>query len=152
MERVVITYGTSDLFHIGHLNLFKKLKEYGSNLIVGVSTDEFNAIKGKKTIIPFEQRIEIVRSVRYVDNVIPENCWEQKVHDIKKYGVGLFCIGSDWKGKFDFLDMYCEVKYIDRTAGISTSQLKEVLKAIEFSRDKFVQAFELLDQIRRQIE
>lgn len=152
MRKIVITYGTFDLFHVGHLNLFKKLKLYGSHLIVGVSTDEFNAVKGKKTIIPFEQRIEIVRSVRYVDDVIAEKSWDQKIDDIKNYSVDLFCIGSDWRGKFDFLTKYCDVKYLERTEGISTSQLKEVLSAIEFSKDKFVQAFDLLDQIRKQID
>jgi len=125
--KVVITYGTFDLFHIGHLNLLKRAKALGDFLIVGVSTDEFNAIKGKKSVYPYEHRAEIVRSIKYVDLVIPERNWEQKIEDIKKYNVDVFVMGDDWKGKFDYLKEYCEVVYLPRTEGISTTELKEAL-------------------------
>ncbi|RUM31820.1 MAG: glycerol-3-phosphate cytidylyltransferase [Aquifex sp.] len=125
--KVVITYGTFDLFHIGHLNLLKRAKSLGDYLIVGVSTDEFNEIKGKKSVFPYEHRAEIVRSIKYVDLVIPEKSWEQKIEDIKKYKVDVFVMGDDWKGKFDYLKEYCEVIYLPRTQGISTTELKETL-------------------------
>ena len=125
----VITYGTFDMFHIGHLNLLKRAKGLGDRLIVGVSTDEFNEKKGKKTLIPFEERKEIVKSIKYVDEVIPEYSWDQKIEDIKKYNIDVFVMGNDWKGKFDFLKKYCEVVYLPRTDDISTTKLKENLKA-----------------------
>ncbi len=99
----VLTYGTFDLFHRGHLNLLRRAKNFGDYLIVGVSTDEFNRIKGKKTLISFEERMEIVKSIRYVDEVIPEESWEQKERDIKKFDIETFVMGSDWKGEFDYL-------------------------------------------------
>lgn len=131
MSKTVLTYGTFDLFHIGHLNILKRLKERGDHLIVGVSTDEFNAIKGKKPIVPFEQRIEIVRSIRYVDEAIPEDNWAQKRLDIEKYGVNVFGIGDDWRGKFDDLEDKVEVIYLPRTSGISTTEMKRVLSAFD---------------------
>ncbi len=124
----ILTYGTFDLFHIGHLNLLKRAKALGDYLIVGVSTDEFNKIKGKKTLIPFEERIEIVKSIRYVDEVIPEKSWDQKIKDIKQLEIDTFVIGDDWRGKFDFLKEYCKVVYLPRTKGISSTSLKESLK------------------------
>lgn len=123
-----ITYGTFDLFHIGHLKLLERIKGMCSNLIVAVSTDEFNELKGKKCVIPYEQRAAIVSGIKYVDKVIPETNWEQKVEDIKKYNIDCMVMGNDWEGKFDFLKEYCEIIYIPRTEGISTSQLKEILK------------------------
>ena len=126
--RTVITYGTFDLFHIGHLNLLRRAKELGDYLIVAVSTDEFNAIKGKKCKIRDVDRMEIVRAIRYVDKVIPETEWEQKPKDIEKYNVDILVMGDDWKGKFDDLSEKCEVVYLPRTVGISTTQLKEELK------------------------
>lgn len=127
MGKTVLTYGTFDLFHIGHLNILKRLAGYGDRLIVGVSTDEFNALKGKKPVVPFEQRIEIVDSIKYVDTAIPEDRWSQKREDIKEYGVDVFGIGEDWKGKFDDLEDDVEVVYLPRTIGISTTELKRVL-------------------------
>ncbi|NHC60261.1 adenylyltransferase/cytidyltransferase family protein [Paenalcaligenes suwonensis] len=124
MKRTVITYGTFDLFHIGHLNLLKKLKGLGDELIVGVSTDEFNEEKGKSTIIKFEDRLSIVESIKCVDIVIPENSWDQKEKDIQNYNVSIFGIGDDWQGKFDNLKTLCEVVYIPRTTGISTTAIK----------------------------
>lgn len=125
--KTVITYGTFDMFHIGHLKLIQKLKKLGDKLIIAVSTDEFNELKGKKTIIPFDQRAEIVENIKGVDLVIPEKSWEQKIEDIKKYNVDIFAIGDDWKGKFDFLKDYCEVIYLPRTEGISTTEIKQYI-------------------------
>ena len=126
-EKIVLTYGTFDMFHIGHLNLLNRLKNLGSKLIVAVSTDEFNSIKGKKTLIPFEQRALIVQNIKCVDMVISEENWEQKIDDIKKYNVDIFAMGDDWQGKFDFLKDYCEVIYLPRTQNISTTELKKEL-------------------------
>ena len=126
-EKIVLTYGTFDMFHIGHLNLLNRLKSLGDKLIVAVSTDEFNSIKGKKTLIPFEQRALIVQNIKCVDMVISEENWEQKIDDIKKYNVDIFAMGDDWKGKFDFLKNHCEVIYLPRTQNISTTELKKEL-------------------------
>lgn len=126
-EKIVLTYGTFDMFHIGHLNLLNRLKSLGDKLIVAVSTDEFNSIKGKKTLIPFEQRALIVQNIKCVDMVISEENWEQKIYDIKKYNVDIFAMGNDWQGKFDFLKDYCEVIYLPRTQNISTTELKKEL-------------------------
>ncbi len=126
--RVVLTYGTFDLFHIGHLNLLKRLKTLGDYLVVAVSTDEFNRGKGKQTIIGFEDRIEIVRACKYVDLAIPETRWEQKIEDVHEHGVDVFAMGDDWTGKFDFLKPYCEVVYLPRTANISSTSIKNSLR------------------------
>ena len=127
-EKIVLTYGTFDMFHIGHLNLLNRLKSLGDKLIVAVSTDEFNSIKGKKTLIPFEQRALIVQNIKCVDMVISEKNWEQKIDDIKKYNVDIFAMGDDWKGKFDFLlDEGVDVVYLPRTPEISSSQIKNDL-------------------------
>lgn len=127
MKRV-ITYGTFDLLHIGHINLLRRAKLYGDYLIVGISTDEFNELKGKKAYYSFEQRKGILEAIRYVDLVIPEKSWEQKIEDIIKYDVDIFVMGDDWKGKFDFLKDYCEVIYLPRTVGISTTKIKTDIK------------------------
>ena len=127
MKRV-ITYGTFDLFHIGHLNLLKRAKALGDYLIVAVSSDEFNLQKGKVCKIKDIDRMQIVEAIKYVDQVIPETSWDQKIEDVKKYGVDVFVMGDDWKGKFDFLKDYCEVVYLPRTEGISSTQLKEELR------------------------
>ena len=151
-EKIVITYGTFDLFHIGHLKLLKRLSNLGNKLIVAVSTDEFNALKGKKTIIPFEQRAEIVENIKCVDMVIAENSWEQKINDIKNYNVNIFAMGNDWKGKFDFLKEYCEVVYLDRTEGISSTQLKNTLKKFSVSKYEILKAFDILEQLKKDFE
>lgn len=127
--RKVITYGTYDLFHIGHLNLLRRAKELGDYLIVAVSSDEFNREKGKACKISDVDRMEIVQAIRYVDEVILETSWEQKVDDVQKYDVDVFVMGDDWKGKFDFLKEYCEVVYLPRTEGISTTQIKNSLSS-----------------------
>lgn len=125
----VITYGTFDLFHIGHLNLLRRAKELGDYLIVAVSSDEFNLKeKGKVCQIKDVDRMEIVKAIRYVDEVILEESWDQKVKDVQKYDIDVFVMGDDWEGKFDFLEEYCEVVYLPRTEGISSTQLKEELR------------------------
>ena len=130
MKRV-ITYGTYDLLHYGHINLLKRAKLLGDYLIVCLSTDEFNTIeKDKKTYFKYEERKLLLESIRYVDLVIPETSWEQKLTDIDLYHVDIFVIGDDWKGKFDFLKDECEVVYLPRTEEISTTLIKENLKKI----------------------
>lgn len=125
----VITYGTFDLLHYGHIRLLKRAKELGDYLIVGLSTDEFNQLqKHKESYNSYEERKYILEAIRYVDEVIPEQNWEQKAQDIKKYNINTFVMGSDWQGKFDFLKPYCEVIYLPRTPGISTSKIKNDLK------------------------
>ena len=124
----VITYGTFDLLHYGHINLLKRARALGDYLIVGLSSDEFNAVKGKKAFFDFEARKKMLESVRYVDEVVVEGCWEQKVEDVKKYGADVFVIGDDWAGKFDYLKMYCEVVYLPRTEGVSSSMIRRELK------------------------
>ncbi|MCE8035039.1 glycerol-3-phosphate cytidylyltransferase [Billgrantia tianxiuensis] len=150
MGGTVITYGTFDMFHIGHLNLLRRLAGMGNRLIVAVSTDEFNAGKGKRTLIPFEQRAEIVRSIRYVDEVIPETNWEQKIEDVQRYDVSTFAIGDDWRGHFDFLTPYCEVVYLPRTEGVSTTDLKRSLNRFcSVSREDLLRAFDVLEALRK---
>ena len=126
MKRV-ITYGTFDLLHYGHIKLLKRAKEQGDYLIVGLSTNKFNEIKGKKCYFTYEERKEMVQAIRYVDLVIPENNWEQKINEIKDNKVDVFVMGDDWKGKFDFLKDYCDVVYLERTPEISTTKIKNEL-------------------------
>lgn len=123
----VITYGTYDLLHVGHINLLRRARELGDYLIVALSTDEFNRIKHKEAYHKFEDRKAILEAIRYVDEVIPENSWEQKIQDVIDNKVDIFVMGDDWKGQFDFLKEYCEVVYLPRTEGISTTKIKEDL-------------------------
>lgn len=123
----VITYGTFDLLHHGHIRLLERAKALGDYLIVAISTDDFNLGKGKVCAYSYEERAHIVKAIRYVDEVIPEVSWEQKIDDVKEKEVDIFVIGDDWTGKFDFLKEYCEVVYLPRTEGISTTQTKEQL-------------------------
>lgn len=128
MKRV-ITYGTFDLLHYGHINLLHRAKELGDYLIVALSTDEFNwNCKQKKCYFSYEKRKQLLEAVRYVDLVIPEESWDQKTTDVQLYKVDTFVMGDDWKGKFDFLKDYCEVVYLPRTPEISTSQIKKELR------------------------
>lgn len=129
MKRV-ITYGTFDLLHYGHINLLRRAKEQGDYLIVALSTDEFNwEQKQKKCYFSYEQRKHLLEAIRYVDLVIPETCWEQKREDIHLYHVDTFVIGNDWEGKFDFLkEEGAEVVYLERTPDISTTTIKQELK------------------------
>lgn len=126
MKRV-ITYGTYDLLHYGHIELLRRAREMGDYLIVALSTDEFNQIKNKKSYYDYEQRKMMLESIRYVDLVIPENNWKQKNQDVTKYEVDIFVMGHDWEGEFDFLKNKCEVIYLKRTEGISTTQIKQEL-------------------------
>lgn len=130
MKRV-ITYGTFDLLHYGHINLLRRAKELGDYLIVGLSTDEFNNIeKKKKCYFSYEQRKQLLEAIRYVDLVIPEVCWEQKKTDIHEYHVDTFVMGNDWEGKFDFLlDEGVDVVYLERTPDISTTAIKNDIKS-----------------------
>lgn len=125
----VITYGTFDLLHYGHINLLKRAKALGDYLIVCLSTDDFNKNeKKKKCYFTFEQRKQLLESIRYVDLVIPETSWDQKVKDVKEFKADIFVMGDDWEGKFDFLKDYCDVVYLPRTPEISTTQIKNNLK------------------------
>jgi glycerol-3-phosphate cytidylyltransferase len=121
---IALTYGTYDLFHIGHVRLFERIKQRYGKLIVAVSTDEFNAIKGKKAVVPYADRVAMVRACRYVDDVIPEDHWAQKETDVVKHGVDAVVMGSDWTGRFDELKALCEVVYLPRTEGVSSTELK----------------------------
>ena len=125
----VITYGTFDLLQYGHINLLRRAKELGDYLIVALSTDEFNwNEKGKKCYFSYEQRKKLLEAIRYVDLVIPEENWDQKIADVREFRVDTFVMGDDWEGKFDFLKAYCEVVYLPRTPEISTTQIKRELK------------------------
>lgn len=123
--KTVLTYGTFDLFHLGHVRLLRRLSALGDRLIVGCSTDEFNDIKGKRSVMSYAQRVEILESCRFVSKVIPENTWEQKREDILREKVDVFGMGSDWEGKFDALCDIVQVVYLPRTEGVSTTQLRE---------------------------
>ena len=122
----VITYGTFDLFHYGHINLLERAKKLGDYLIVGLSTDEFNSLKGKTSKFNYEQRKKFLEAIKYVDEIIPEDNWEQKINDIKEKNVDIFVMGNDWEGKFDYLKEYCEVVYLPRTPRISSTLLKNI--------------------------
>ena len=128
MKRI-LTYGTYDLLHYGHIRLLQRAKQLGDYLIVALSTEEFNQLKGKKTYHNYEARKMMLEAIRYVDLVIPEETWEQKIDDVKKYDVDVVVMGSDWKAdpRFECLKDYCEVVYLDRTEGISTTKIKKEL-------------------------
>ena len=127
MKRV-ITYGTFDLLHYGHINILRRAKALGDYLVVVLSTDEFNRNeKQKKCYFTYEERKNILEAIRYVDLVIPEESWDQKVRDVQEYNIDTFVMGDDWTGKFDFLKEYCEVVYLPRTPEISTTQIKQEL-------------------------
>ncbi|GAQ16864.1 glycerol-3-phosphate cytidylyltransferase [Oceanobacillus picturae] len=126
MKRV-ITYGTFDILHPGHIRLLNRARQLGDYLIVGLSTDEFNTMKGKAAYYTFEQRKDILEALQDVDKVIPENTWGQKIVDIASYSIDTFVMGNDWEGEFDYLKEHCEVIYLPRTTGISTTQIKKDL-------------------------
>jgi len=127
MKRI-ITYGTFDLLHYGHINLLQRAKELGNYLIVGLSTDEFNFQKSKTSFFKYNERKLLLESLRYVDLVIPEDSWEQKIEDVQLYKIDTFVIGDDWVEKFDFLKPHCNVVYLSRTPEISTTKIKNNLK------------------------
>ncbi len=153
MIKTIITYGTFDMFHIGHLKLLQRQKELGDKLIVAVSTDEFNEEKNKKTLIPYDQRVEIIKNIKCVDEVIAEKSWDQKINDIEKYNVDIFSIGDDWTGEFDFLREYCEVVYLSRTKNISTTKLKKSLNSfLSIPREDMMKAFDILAALKKDLE
>lgn len=128
MKRI-LTYGTFDLLHYGHIRLLKRAKQLGDYLIVALSTDEFNEIKGKKAYHNYETRKKMLEAIRYVDLVIPEENWEQKLKDIDEYKVDVVVMGDDWEksDKFDYLKEKCELVFLKRTEGISTTKIKKEL-------------------------
>lgn len=128
-KKIVLTYGTYDILHYGHIRLLKRAKALGDYLIVAISTDEFNELKGKAAFYNYEIRKEMLEAIRYVDLVIPENTWEQKLDDVLKYQVDIVTMGHDWENspRFEYLREYCDVVYLPRTPDISTTQIKETL-------------------------
>lgn len=137
MKRI-LTYGTFDLLHYGHIEILRRAKALGDYLVVAVSTDEFNKQKGKVAYHSYETRKKMLEAIRYVDLVIPENSWKQKINDVKEYHIDVVVMGSDWAGsdKFDYLKDYCEVVYLERTPGVSTTMIKNDLKLKEAEENK----------------
>ena len=129
MKRI-LTYGTFDLLHYGHIEILRRAKALGDYLVVALSTDEFNESKGKVAYHSYETRKKMLEAIRYVDLVVPENTWEQKANDVKEYHIDTVVMGSDWAGsdKFDYLKEYCEVVFLERTPGVSTTMIKDDLK------------------------
>lgn len=128
--KTVITYGTFDLFHVGHVRLLRRLRDLGDRLVVGCSTDEFNALKGKRSIMPYAQRAEVLASCRHVDGVFPESAWEQKREDIARERATIFAMGDDWVGRFDELRDVVEVVYLPRTQDVSSTEIRELVRAL----------------------
>lgn len=129
--RRVLTYGTFDVLHRGHIRLLRRARALGDHLTVAISTDAFNRIKGKTSVFPYRERKLILEHLRLVDRVIPERGWEQKIADVKKHQIDIFVMGDDWKGKFDFLKSHCHVVYLRRTRGISTTQIKQRMAQVK---------------------
>lgn len=125
--RTVITYGTFDILHIGHINLLRRARALGDRLVVGLSSDEFNRGKHKSSLLNYENRKTVLEAIRYVDEVFQEDTWEQKLDDVRRYAADIFVMGDDWVGKFDFLASYCTVQYLPRTPEISTSEIRQSL-------------------------
>ena len=125
--RRVLTYGTFDTLHHGHIRLLRRAKSLGDYLVVALSTDEFNAGKNKKALFSYAERKHDLEAIRYVDLVIPEVSWEQKRDDVRLYGIDVFTMGDDWEGKFDFLSDICEVAYLPRTPSVSSTQIREMM-------------------------
>lgn len=150
--KTVLTYGTFDLFHAGHVRLLKRARSLGDRLIVGCSTDEFNSLKGKKSIFSYEDRSLIVDSCKFVDLVVPEDSWEQKIDDIQKYNVDIFTIGDDWVGKFDYLSEKtgCAVTYLTRTPDISTTDVKGAIQQIGDDNKRSI--LSAVDHLRQLVE
>lgn len=129
-ERIVLTYGTFDLFHPGHVQLLKRARELGSRLLVGLSTDEFNAKKGKQSVMSYKDRKTVLESCRYVDEVFAEEDWSQKLDDARRLAADVFVMGDDWAGKFDFMQEACNVVYLARTEGVSTTEIKASVQGL----------------------
>lgn len=150
--KTVITYGTYDLFHIGHVKLLERARALGDRLVVGVSSDEFNQIKGKRSVFPYEHRASIVRALRCVDEVFPEHDWGQKASDIQKYNADILAMGHDWTGKFDEFNTICDVVYLPRTEGISTTEVKQALRAFNPEKlEELVKGIEAIKLLANQI-
>ena len=145
----ILSYGTFDMFHFGHVRLLKRLADLGDELIIGLSTDEFNLLKGKKTVIPYAHRREVLMACKYVDDVIPESSWEQKSLDIERLGISTFAMGDDWAGKFDALSELCNVLYLPRTQNVSTTEIRQLVNAVH--SDKIQQLRTLVGQLGDQI-
>ena len=145
--------GRFDMFHVGHARLIQRLSELGGRLIVGVSTDEFNLQKGKRSIFAYRYRAEIVSSLKGVDLVIPEETWEQKIEDIRRHDVDLLVMGEDWAGKFDHLGNACEVRYLPRTRNVSTTSIKAAVDKLSSIGDsQLVSAIEILEFLNRDLQ
>lgn len=144
--KTVITYGTFDLFHLGHVRLLERVRALGDRLIVGCSSDEFNARKGKTSIFSYEERAAILRACRHVDLVIPEHNWEQKTTDLQEHNVDVFVMGDDWAGKFDELAEFAEVYYLPRTEGVSTTAIKSIISSEQ--EQKVLQINNALDNLK----
>lgn len=129
--KTVITYGTFDILHIGHINLLRRARALGDRLVVGLSSDAFNRGKHKSSLLNYDNRRAVLQAIRYVDEIFPEDNWEQKADDIRRYAADVFVMGDDWAGKFDFLKEFCEVVYLPRTAEISTTEIKLALGGME---------------------
>jgi glycerol-3-phosphate cytidylyltransferase len=125
--KIILTYGTYDLFHYGHVRLLKRARALGDSLFVGLSSDSFNALKNKQAFMTYEEREELLMSCRFVDRVFPENTWEQKADDIVRYKASVLVMGDDWAGKFDHFSHLCEVNYLERTPQISSTMLRSGL-------------------------
>jgi glycerol-3-phosphate cytidylyltransferase len=152
MDRIVLTYGTFDLFHIGHLRLLQRLRGLGDRLVVGVSTDEFNEEKGKRSFIPYDHRAEIVASLTIVDETFPETRWDQKRDDIVRTGAAVLGMGDDWVGRFDEFNDVCEVVYLPRTADVSSTSLRARLAPFGDEERKALQAaFDVLSDLLRSL-
>src|SRR5690606_12128655 len=136
--------------HVGHVRLLRRLRSLGTSLVVGLSTDEFNAQKGKRTVIPFEARREVLLACRYVDKVIPETCWEQKRADILRENAQVFAMGDDWAGRFDDLQDVCEVMYLPRTRDVSTTDIKGWMTAMREA--KVAELRTAVDTLRRMLD
>ena len=150
-KRIVLSYGTYDLFHYGHVQILKRMKQMGDKLIIGCSSDTFNASKGKKSFFNYEERSEILKACKYVDAVFPENSWDQKIEDVKKYSANLFVMGDDWSGKFNFIEdeTECSVMYLPRTTGVSTTDIKQALSVINQEKKNII--LEKLTKLRSEI-
>ena len=148
----VLTYGTFDLFHYGHVRLLERARNMGDRLGVGVSSDAFNDVKGKRCVMPFEHRAAIVKALSCVDFVFPETGWEQKRQDIRTYKADILVMGDDWRSKFDHLSDLCRVEYLERTDGISTTEIKTALAAFNGERIRELhRGIEMLHDIARQL-
>lgn len=144
--KTILTYGTFDLFHIGHVRLLERARSLGDRLCVGISSDEFNEKKGKKSVIPYEHRAAIIKALRFVDEAFPEHDWDQKEIDIKKYGVDVLVMGDDWLGKFDNFKQFCDVVYLPRTDGVSSTDVKVALRT--FNDEMFAELHKGLEALR----